>query len=526
MVVRYSWSMVACVCLVGALGCGGKKAASATSAPVITSFSPKSGPTQTVVTLIGSGFNGTYSVSVGGAASTFTIKSDNELQVTVPDTATTGIIGVSNSLGSGGTAGLGTTAADNAFSVTPVITAITPTSGSPGTVVTFTGTGLSGTQKVVFGSGPSANFFVNSANQLQATVPIGSSTGPAVVTASSGATASSPSFSYSGGGVTAPVIASFSPAQAATGSNVTLTGTGFLSVSGVKIGGVSAYFSSASDTQLVIQVPQAAASGLIEADGPLGNASTATAFLVVPTLDSFTPAKGAAGTLITVKGTGFFGATSVAFGAAGLANFIVIDANTILANVPGGAVTGPITVTTNGLTCQGSGSFILQATSTALPTITAVSASQAPVGQTVTLTGTGFTGATSVTVGGAAAIFTTASDTSLTLTVPALATSGFITVTNTLGVANSPGSFKVTPVITSITPLQGKVGTMVTLVGSGFVGTTSVSFGGGPAANFAVLGPNTVSAVVPAGSKSGAVSLVSSSLTCSSDANNTFTVNP
>jgi len=71
------------------------------------------------------------------------------------------------------------------------------------------------------------------------------------------------------------------------------------------------------------------------------------------------------------------------------------------------------------------------------PTITKVAPTRAKAGTTVTLTGTNFTGTTSVTIRGVPAKFKVVSPTKLTLTVPPKAKSGPITVTNPSGTATS-----------------------------------------------------------------------------------------
>jgi len=63
---------------------------------------------------------------------------------------------------------------------------------------------------------------------------------------------------------------------------------------------------------------------------------------------------------------------------------------------------------------------------------------------TVTLTGTNFTGTTSVTFKGVPATFKVVSETKITVTVPAKAKTGTITVTNPSGTATSSKSFTVT----------------------------------------------------------------------------------
>jgi molybdenum ABC transporter molybdate-binding protein len=74
-----------------------------------------------------------------------------------------------------------------------------------------------------------------------------------------------------------------------------------------------------------------------------------------------------------------------------------------------------------------------------VPTITKISPAHAKAGATVTLTGTNFTGTTSVTIQGVPASFKVASATRLTFTVPAKAKTktGVITVTNPSGTATS-----------------------------------------------------------------------------------------
>ena len=79
------------------------------------------------------------------------------------------------------------------------------------------------------------------------------------------------------------------------------------------------------------------------------------------------------------------------------------------------------------------------------PTITSFSPASGPVGTSVVVTGTNFTGTTSVTFNGTVAPgFTVDSPTQLTVNVPGGATTGVITVTNGSGQASSATSFTVT----------------------------------------------------------------------------------
>ncbi|MDZ7343633.1 MAG: DNRLRE domain-containing protein, partial [candidate division KSB1 bacterium] len=63
----------------------------------------------------------------------------------------------------------------------------------------------------------------------------------------------------------------------------------------------------------------------------------------------------------------------------------------------------------------------------------------------------------------------------------------------------------VAPSIFSFTPASGVVGTEVTIVGNGFVGTTQVTFNGTAATNFTVVSQNELRSIVPAGATTGQI---------------------
>jgi len=77
----------------------------------------------------------------------------------------------------------------------------------------------------------------------------------------------------------------------------------------------------------------------------------------VPTIASFTPASGPAGSSVTISGTNFNGATAVRFNGASASSFTVTSATAIQATVPAGATTGPLSVTTPGGTVISASNF-------------------------------------------------------------------------------------------------------------------------------------------------------------------------
>jgi hypothetical protein len=170
-----------------------------------------------------------------------------------------------------------------------------------------------------------------------------------------------------------------------------------------------------------------------------------------PTITGFSPSSGPVGTSVTITGSGFAGATDVRFNGTSVGGSFTVDGDAqITATVPSGATTGPISVVAPGGTATSSGDFTVTAPSP--PTITGFSPSSGPVGTSVTITGSGFAGATDVrfngtSVGGS---FTVDGDAQITATVPSGATTGPISVVAPGGTATSSGDFTVTPTSGSV----------------------------------------------------------------------------
>jgi hypothetical protein len=72
-------------------------------------------------------------------------------------------------------------------------------------------------------------------------------------------------------------------------------------------------------------------------------------------------------------------------------------------------------------------------------------ATSGAVGSAIKILGTSLTGATSIAFNGAAATFTVVSSSLITTTVPAGASTGFVTVTTPSGTLISNKQFRVTP---------------------------------------------------------------------------------
>jgi len=125
------------------------------------------------------------------------------------------------------------------------------------------------------------------------------------------------------------------------------------------------------------------------------------------------------------------------------------------------------------------------------------------VGQTVEFLGQGFTGTTGISFNGTPGTFTVASDTYLTATVPAGATSGFVTVTTPSGTLKSSEKFRVTPQIVSFSPSSGPVGSKVVITGTSFTGATGVELACKFPMSFTVDSDTQITAIVPADGVTG-----------------------
>jgi IPT/TIG domain len=240
----------------------------------------------------------------------------------------------------------------------------------------------------------------------------------------------------------------------------------------------------------------------------------APAFAVAPTITSFTPSSGPTGCVVTITGTNFDNpnVTAVEFGGTPAANFTIVSATQIRAEVAGGT-TGAITVD-NGVVGTSSTNFTVASPGTCAPTITSFTPTCGPAGTSVSITGTNLLDASNsagtVTFNTTVAPSTLAlSATQITAIVPNGATTGKVKVDTGVGTAaTSTADFTVAATcatITSFTPTHGPVGTVVKITGTGFTGATAVSFNNVAATTFHVDSATQITATVPTGATTGKI---------------------
>ena len=253
---------------------------------------------------------------------------------------------------------------------------------------------------------------------------------------------------YGGGGPPpAPTVSSFNPTTGPEGTNVSITGSHFTGVSVVKFNGTSASFTFNSDTSVSATVPNGATTGPIAVTTPNGTGTSAASFTVTgggggnpPTVSAFNPASGPVGTNVSITGTGFTGVSAVKFNGTS-ASFTFNSDTSVSATVPNGATTGPIAVTTPNGTGTSNASFMVT-TSGGAPKIAGFSPGFGATGSTILITGSGFTGVSSVTLGGVSTTFTVQSAGRIAAKVPSMAAGSYKwSVTTGGGTATSASYF-------------------------------------------------------------------------------------
>ena len=480
------------------------------------------GATNVTVSLGGSGFvNG---VAVGISGSGVTVGT-----VTVVDgTHMTVVLSVATNAATG-TRDITLTNADHGTSVCSgcltIATGPTVTSGSPaagsnnGSVtVTITGTGfVDGATAALQRSGQDdivgTNVQFVNATTLKAdfdlTLAAPGSWDISVTNPDFGTGVCSGCFSIA---ASAPTVASATPSSLGLGASnvdVVLAGTHFangaivsVSGSGVTVGTVTV--DSDTSITVVLSVSPAAATGsrditVSNTDGQSGTCTGCLSLVVGPTVTSVSPAtagQGATGRAITITGTGFAAGAAVSFSGTGITvGAVTVNSSTSISttvDIDPGAATGlrdvTVTNTNHGAgTCTCFTITVAPAASSAAP----ADAGQGAVGRQVVITGTGFQSGATASFSGSGITVTSHSTTgSTTLTLTIDVTSGATTGKRSITVVNLDGgtstctdcfTIDVGPSVTDASPAnggQGATGHAVTINGSDFVDTPTVSFSG------------------------------------------------
>src|ERR1700722_7029248 len=154
-----------------------------------------------------------------------------------------------------------------------------------------------------------------------------------------------------------PPYAALLPTSGKVGKSIGILGQGFNSATGVSFDGTAATFKISSDTFLTATVPAGAKTGIVTVTIPGGNLKSKINFRVIPTIKSFSPTSGSVGTPVAIKGVSLTQTSKVTFGGVKATTVVVNSDTQVTANVPSGAKTGKIAITTPGGTATSSGVF-------------------------------------------------------------------------------------------------------------------------------------------------------------------------
>jgi hypothetical protein len=479
--------------------------------PVLERIEPTSGPTGTLVQLVGRAFDGSTRAFLGMRECEVVQRLPNRWTIRIPANGTTAPIFLRNTSGQSTAFPFTITAAPPP----PTVERFDPTSGAPGSQVTIYGQNFSTrlTENLVsLGQIP---LVVRQATPFALTVivPDGAVSGPFSVRVGAAGTATSATpFDVT----VQTAIASFAPAFGAPGSRITITGTGFsprANENRVFLNSVPVRVEQATPTSLVVSIPQRASTGHFDIDvrnGGRARSATPFGLQFPPSIVAVEPPAGPIGTVVTIRGTNFGSDIRLIDARLGDRPLVLrglSNGTEVQAEVPAETASNRIAVTVNGL-----GPAVSARDFTVLPSIalTSFSPSQGPIGSSVTITGSGFSPnprENTVTFAGVRGEVTSASPTALVVRTPNAPSGSIDVAVRFNGTVRSLTPFIVTrpPVVTGFAPARLTVNENVVISGSNF-GTNpqnvEVSINGRPL-TVASVGDNQIVAVVPHGATSG-----------------------
>ena len=495
----------------------------ANAPPTISSFTPESGTTGTVVSITGTNFTTSATVMFGGVtAASVRVISSAELQAVVADGAT-GSVQVATVYGS--------VESQQRFTylLPPTITDFAPSSAGAGGRVVIQGTNFSTPAEVFFGGVSASSVSVETAGQITATVSAGGTSGALTVRTRSGSATAPQEFSFEG----APTITGFVERAVTTGASLSIRGTNLLKTRDVRVGGIAAEILDTTAKQLRVRVPAGIVSSPVSVSLATPFGETTSSVLIPITeraaLISFSPAVGFAGTPVVLSGAGFLGATTVTI--AGVSALFTIDSDSRISAVAG-AVRSRGKVVVQGSTgrAESANDFAPPA-----PVLTSFVPRAATSGTAVILTGMNFQIVTSVTLGGVnTSRFTIDSPSQITVIAPQRERgSGIVSVQSEGGISTStlltdsfftfvPTQATVrSPRIMDFTPKVGSKGTTITVSGANLDSSLVGYVGGVLAARVVSLSPNQVVLTLGAGA-SGQVQVLTANGVATSSARLTY----
>ena len=502
---------------------------SANTSPRISSISPQTGRTNTVVTVSGSNFGssrGSSTVRIGSVvipSSAFTSWSSSRIRFRIPLNTPPGNLTVRTSQGTSNSIRLQITS--------PYLTGISPTRAQTGDRLTLTGGNFGtrrGTGYVFFASNvrPSAADYVSWSNsRIVVKVPARARSGNVQVTTSNGTSGTKRLVIESA----SPRITSVSPRRVQYNQVVTVTGSNFGSSRGsstVRIGSVavpSSSLASWSNTRIRFRVPTNVRSGNVTVRTSAGTSNAIRLEITSPYLASVSPSRVKPGDRLTLTGANFKssrGSGYVLFAPnvwpLASSDYVVWSDSRIVVKVPARARSGDVKVVT-GAGTSGGKRIVVESVA---PQITSVSPRTVLYSQDVTVTGINFgssRGSSTVRIGSVvipSSRLDSWSNTIIKFRVPTNMRSGNVTVRTSKGTSNAILLEIISPYLASVSPSRVKLGDRLTLIGANFRssrGGSYVRFAPNvrpSSGDYVTWSDSRIVVRVPAGAQSGDVKVV------------------
>ncbi|AOM78254.1 hypothetical protein BFS30_14385 [Pedobacter steynii] len=382
-----------------------------------------------------------------------------------------------------------------------------PNSGNQGTLVTVEGTGFSNNPSDISAtfSGTPADVVSATATAVVLRAPQKGSTGEIVMKVS-GETLNIGRYTYQ-----ELSVQRISPSNGAAGAHIRISGAGFSSLKGpaeVFINGKASVVVSASDTLLVVEVPEAVGTGpvKVKVDGKESMGQT----FKYQAIAGISPLTGGKGTQVRITGEGFEELAEGNYVDFNGKPALVKEASgtSLLVVAPAEVGTGPLSITINKQKVTGPVFTVVPP-----PVIETVSPLSGPGGSVMTIVGNTFSTIleeNKVSINGKVIPVTTASATKLTLTLPGNTGNGKVVLSVNDQVVQGPEFKDQSLGINKLSPENGLAGTQVTITGTGFnanAAQNTVTFNGLPAAILSAT-ESTIVVKAPIGLSTGIVKVI------------------
>ena len=443
--------------------------------PTISSLSAASGIRGDSITITGDFYNTVTDVKFGSvSASSFTVNSVTSITATVPTGAANGAQNVT-------VVAAGGTSADSSFTVNKTVPTVsaTPTAGGITYGQTLASSALSGGSASVAGTfaftTPSTAPNAGTANQSVTFTPTDNTVYDTVV------------FNVS------VVVSKATPTVSVNPSAAAITYGAALSTATLSGGTTSTTGTFAYATPAATPGAGTANQSVTFTPTDTANYNTVTGIQVSVTVNKATPtlvAPTASGLVTgqTLASSTLTGGSASSGGSSVAGSFAWTTSSTAPAI---GTANQSVTFTPSDTTNYNTNTINVSVTTYGVPTISSVSPTSGLAAATLTITGT-YLSSASVTVGGASAVVSANTATSITTTVPAGATigSGNVVVTTAGGTVSSAFTVLAAPTITSLSAASVARGGTLTINGTN-LGSASVTIGG----TSVTITSNTASAV-------------------------------